>query len=119
MNQPNKGEQMKESSNAEAGEGRVQTKENIGQARTNPTQRGKKGVSQGLAGVRQAARRRKGERFTALLHHLTPKLLRDSFNALKREAAAGVDGVRWVEYEAGLEERVADLTSRVQRGAYR
>jgi RNA-directed DNA polymerase len=110
---------MVEDLNAEAGEGRAQTKENIGQNHTNPTQGGEKGVSQGLAGVRQTARERKGERFTALLHHLTPELLRSSFYALKREAAAGVDGVRWKEYETGLEDRLADLHSRVHRGAYR
>jgi RNA-directed DNA polymerase len=64
-------------------------------------------------------RKRKGERFTALLHHLTPKLLKDSFYALKREAAPGVDGVRWEEYETGLEDRIADLHSRVHGGVYR
>jgi RNA-directed DNA polymerase len=36
-------------------------------------------VSQGLGGVRQTARVRKQERFTALLHHLTIDLLRGSF----------------------------------------
>jgi RNA-directed DNA polymerase len=119
MNEPNKGEPSKEGLNAEAGEGRARTKESISQAHTNPTQGGKKGVFQGLAGVRQAAQARKGERFTALLHHLTRELLRASFYALKREAAAGVDGVRWKEYETGLEDRIADLHSRVHRGAYR
>jgi RNA-directed DNA polymerase len=94
---------MVEDLNAEVGEGRVQTEENIDQNHTNPTQGGAKGVSQGLAGVRQVARERKGERFTALLHHLTPELMRASFYSLKREAAAGVDGVRWREYETGLE----------------
>jgi group II intron reverse transcriptase/maturase len=119
VNQPNKGESPRGGLNTEAGEGRVRTEENTSQAHTNPTQGGKKGVSQGLAGVRQAARTRKGERLTALLHHLTPELLRASFYALKREAAAGVDGVRWREYEIGLEGRLADLHSRVHRGAYR
>ena len=119
MNEPNKRGLPRGSPNAEAWEGRVRTEENTSQAHTNPTQGGKKGVSQGLAGVRQAARARKGERFTALLHHLTPELLRASFYALKREAAAGVDGVKWREYETGLEGRVADLHSRVHRGAYR
>ena len=52
-------------------------------------------------------------------HHLTPELLRSSFYALKRQAAAGVDGVSWREYESGLEDRLVDLDSRVQRGAYR
>jgi retron-type reverse transcriptase len=75
-------------------------------------------VSQGLRGVQQAARARKQERFTALLHHLTVNLLRDSFYALKRQAAPGVDGVTWQEYEAGLEGRLADLHNRVHRGAY-
>ena len=76
-------------------------------------------MSKGLTGVRQAARAKKDERFTALLHHLTSELLRCSFYALKREAAAGVDGVRWKEYETELEGRIADLHSRVHRGAYR
>ena len=119
VNQPNKGSSPREELSAEAGEGRARTEENISQAHTNPTQGGKKVVSQGLAGVRQTARVRKGERFTALLHHVTMELMRDSFYALKREAAAGVDGIRWGEYESGLERRLADLHSRVHRRAYR
>src|SRR5215472_9387361 len=58
-------------------------------------------------------------RFTALLHHVTVDLLRDSFYALKREAAPGVDGVTWSEYEDGLEDRLADLHRRVHTGTYR
>jgi len=50
---------------------------------------------------------------------LTVGLLRESFYALKRKAAPGVDGVTWREYEAGLEDRLDDLHSRVHRGAYR
>src|SRR5438874_13493397 len=83
-----------------------------------PTQSGK-GMSQGLHGVRQAAKERKQERFTALLHHLSVGLLRDSFFALKRQAAPGVDGVTWQEYESGLEDRLVHLHGRVHRGAYR
>jgi RNA-directed DNA polymerase len=103
---------------AEIGEGRARAKENIAPSHTRPTQSGKR-VSQGLGGVRQAARERRRDRFTALLHHLSVDLLRDSFYALKRQAAPGVDGVRWKEYEAGLEGRLADLHSRIHRGAYR
>jgi len=54
-----------------------------------------------------------------LLHHLTVDLLRDSYYALQREAAPGVDGVRWAEYEDGLEPRLKDLHERVHRGSYR
>src|SRR5450631_3257097 len=113
MNQPNKEEQ----SSAEVGEGRARAKENIVQSNTSPTQSGER-VSQGLAGVRQAAKERRQERFTALLHHASVGLLRDSFYALKRQAAPGVDGMTWKEYETGLEDRIADLHSRVHRGAY-
>jgi group II intron reverse transcriptase/maturase len=76
-------------------------------------------VSQGLAGVRKAARENKKMKFTALLHHLTVDLLRESFYSLKRKAAPGVDGVTWQEYEAGREDRLVDLHRRVHRGAYR
>ena len=94
------------------------TEENIGQSRTRPAQEGK-GVSQGLAGVRKVAKERKQERFTTLLHHLTIDLLRGSYYALKKSAAPGVDGVRWREYEEGLEGRLADRKDRIHRGAYR
>jgi RNA-directed DNA polymerase len=114
VNQPNKTAQAV----AEAGEGRVQMKENTAQPHMLPTQRGK-GMSQGLDGVRKAARERRQERFTALLHHLNVDLLRDSFYALKRHASPGVDGMSWQEYEAGLEDRLVDLHGRVHRGAYR
>ena len=103
---------------AESEEGRPLIKENIRQPNTYPTQSGTR-VSQRLAGVRRAAREGKETKFTALLHHLTVELLRESFYALKRKAAPGVDGVRWQEYETGLEGRLVDLHRRVHRGAYR
>jgi RNA-directed DNA polymerase len=46
-------------------------------------------------------------------------LLRDSYYALKRQAAPGVDGVTWQEYETGLAGRLVDLHSWVHRGACR
>ncbi|HEX7423147.1 MAG TPA: hypothetical protein VF311_04560 [Terriglobales bacterium] len=70
--------------------GRARTKENVQKARAVPAQDGA-AASQGLKGVRQAARERKQERFTTLLPHLTVDLLRDSYHALKRDAAPGVD----------------------------
>jgi len=63
-------------------------KENIAQSLTLLTQSGK-GMSQRLDGVRKAAKERRQERFTTLLHHLDVDLLRDSFYALKRQASPG------------------------------
>jgi hypothetical protein len=115
---PVKQSNKEERSSAETGEGRAQTEENIDQSHMRPTQSGRR-MSQGLGGVRQAARKRKQERFTALLHHLNVGLIRESFYALKRQASPGVDGVTWQEYETGLEDRLVDLHNRVHRGAYR
>jgi RNA-directed DNA polymerase len=103
---------------AEAVEGRRQPKENDAQSDIQPTQRGER-VSQRLSGVRRVAREKKREQFTALLHHVTVNLLRGSFDALKKNAAPGVDGVTWRDYETGLEDRLTDLHSRVHRGTYR
>jgi RNA-directed DNA polymerase len=114
MNQSNKDRKL----SAENEEGRPLIKENAGQPNTHPTQSGER-VSQGLAGVRRAARVNKEMKFTALLHHLTVDLLRESFYSLKRKAAPGVDGVTWQEYEIGVEDRLVDLHGRVHRGAYR
>ena len=72
-----------------------------------------------LQRVRVVARRDRRARFTALLHHVTVDLLRESFYALKRHAAPGVDGLTWEQYEADLEERIPDLHRRVHLGTYR
>jgi RNA-directed DNA polymerase len=114
VNQPNKAEPLA----AEVGEERERTKENTSRSHMLSTQ-SEVSVSQGLRGVREAAKERKRERFTALLHHLSVDLLREGFYVLKRQAAPGVDGVTWREYEVGLEDRLIDLHSRVHRGAYR
>jgi len=76
-------------------------------------------MSSGLERVRERARREKKERFTTLLHHVDVDLLRDAFRWLKRDAAPGVDGLTWGEYEQDLESRLVDLHERVHRGAYR
>jgi RNA-directed DNA polymerase len=99
-------------------EGRPLTKENAEESIPNRTPSREIGPS-GLDRVRQAAKKDKQLRFTALLHHVTIALLRSSYYDLKRRAAAGVDGVTWQEYEVGLEGRLTDLHGRIHRGAYR
>jgi group II intron reverse transcriptase/maturase len=103
---------------AERGEGREPIKGNAHQTAATRTQ-SRTVASNGLAGVRRRARSDKRARFTALLHHVTVNLLRDSFLALKRQAAPGVDGITWEQYEVDLESRLRDLHGRVHRGAYR
>jgi group II intron reverse transcriptase/maturase len=103
---------------AETVERRAGTEGTAAQQNTHRTQIRAR-VTQALDRVRQAARQRKKERFTALLHHINADTLRLAFYALNRRAAAGVDGVTWEGYEADLEPRLEDLQRRVHRGAYR
>ncbi|SHJ31071.1 group II intron reverse transcriptase/maturase [Bradyrhizobium lablabi] len=103
---------------AEPVEPRAGAKGNARQQSTHRTQ-GRERVAQALERVRQAARQRKKERFTALLHHISIDCLRMAFFALKRDAASGVDGLTWPTYEADLDRNLTDLHERVHRGAYR
>ena len=114
----NKADVVSTTAAAEWVEPRAETKGNADQPHTRRTQ-SRDSVSPGLERVRQAARQRKGQAFTALLHHVTVDALRDAFLALKRRAAPGVDGVTWTDYESGLEDRLQNLHGRVHRGAYR
>jgi hypothetical protein len=103
---------------AEGMEGRRPAKENTAQA-TAPRTQSRISELGDLSGVRKVAREQKRTKFTALLHHVTVGLLRDSYYALKRDAAPGVDGLTWREYETELEPRLAKLHSRVHLGTYR
>ena len=81
-------------------------------------------ASNGLMAVRQAALRFKAQaegemRFSALLHHINVELLEQSYFALKRKAAPGIDGVSWQAYGEGLSESLKDLHQRIHRGSYR
>jgi RNA-directed DNA polymerase len=105
-------------SSAEGAEGRRPAKENTGQTTASQMQSWGNALD-GLDRVREAAKRDKRLRFTALLHHVSVALLSNSFYALKREAAPGVDGLTWQEYEKDLDKRLEDLHSRVHRGTYR
>ena len=107
-----------EQSAAESVERRTETKGNTDQQSTRRAQ-DRESVSQALARVRQAARSKKKEKFTSLLHHIDPAMLRTAFHALKRAAAPGVDGMTWEIYEKDLDSRIEDLHSRIQKGAYR
>ena len=107
-----------ERSAAELVEQRAGTKGNADQQSTCRAQ-DRESVSQALGRIRQAAKQRKKEKFTTLFHHISVELLRLSFFEIKKDAAPGVDGLTWQDYEAGLDRNIEDLHDRVQRGAYR
>src|ERR1700752_4547384 len=102
---------------AEPVERRAGTKGNADQQSTRRTQ-SRESVSQALERIREVARERKKEKFTALLHHINIDLLEESFYELKKNAAPGVDRLTWKDYEADLASNPRDLHDRVHRGAY-
>jgi RNA-directed DNA polymerase len=107
-----------ERSASEPAERRAGAKGNASQQSTDRAQN-RAPVSQALERIRQAAKERRTERFTALLHHITSEALAEAFGELKQDAAAGADGVTCQTYEADLERNLAGLHARVHRGAYR
>ena len=104
---------------AETVEGRGRAKGNLPERNALRTQ-GREGAPSALERVRKAARGNKRQRFTALLHHVyNVERLRTAFSALKREAAAGVDGETWRHYREDLESNLQNLSARLKQGAYR
>ena len=107
-----------EPSAAEPVEPRAETKGNAGQQSTHRAQ-SRTRVSQALDRIRRVAKARKKEKFTSLLHHINIDLLDAAFFKLKQEAAPGIDGLTWKDYERDLECKLKDLHARIHRGAYR
>jgi hypothetical protein len=103
---------------AEPVERRAGAKGNANQQSTDRAQN-RATVSQALERIRKVAKERKKERFIALFHHISNDLLDEAFYELKENAAAGVDGLTWRDYEQNLERNLEDLHARVHRGAYR
>lgn len=117
---PNKGQAYANASasTAEAVEGRGAAKGNAEESTAGRTPSRETELT-GLGRVRETARRNRRLKFTALLHHITPSLLVESFYDLNRKAATGVDGVSWRDYEQLLYGRVHELHREIHRGKYR
>src|SRR5262245_7302144 len=109
-----------------AGQPAAEEMEGRGPAKGNPLKQnaprtqGRAGAPSALERVRLAAARDRRMKFTALLHHIYDlTTLRAAYLALKREAAAGVDGETWRHYGEQLGDNLHDLSERLKRGAYR
>jgi RNA-directed DNA polymerase len=115
---PTKPPNNAEQSAAEVVEGRGPADGNAGQD-TPPRTQSRISADALLSRVRQAARKDRNARLTALLHHVSLERLRSAFYSLKKRASAGIDGVTWVQYACSLEKNLQDLHARLHRGAFR
>jgi RNA-directed DNA polymerase len=103
----------------EEAEGRGLAKGNLSQPNA-PRTLSRTSAPSALERVRQAAKKDKKARFTALLHHISNlEALRGAYLSLQREASPGVDGETWQHYGEQLERNLQDLSDRLKRGAYR
>lgn len=117
---PNNGKGAASAKPAEGMEGRGRAKGNARQQNTPRTQSRENGVPSALERIREAARRDKGMRFTALLHRVYDvQALKEAYFGLQRDAAPGVDGQTWRQYGENLEGNLQELSERLKRGAYR
>jgi len=128
MNGPGKSDRpvVPEKSPNNTGPPVAEGREGSGLAKGNPAQQNasrtpsRTDAPSALDRVRQAAKKDKQLRFTALLHHIYDRdTLRMAYFSLKKEAAPGVDGETWRHYGETLEDHLQDLSHRLQRGAYR
>jgi RNA-directed DNA polymerase len=104
---------------AEAMEGRGRPTGNPSSQTMHRTQ-GRERMQRAWKRVREAGRKDRKTRLTSLFHHITSvDALRDAYCRLNRQAAPGVDGVRWKQYGAELEANLQDLSARLKRGGYR
>jgi RNA-directed DNA polymerase len=105
---------------AEAVEGRRQAKGNAIAARMSRRSVRVYDMGTALDGIRQTAKGCRGARFTGLLHHIyAVERLEAAYLALKRDAAAGVDGQTWQSYGRDLQSNLLELSERLARGGYR
>jgi len=105
---------------AEVVEGRLRAKGNAVAARMSRRSSRVYDVGTALDGIRQTAKGRRGAKFAGLLHHIyAVERLRAAYFAVKRDAAAGVDGQTWQSYGQDLEANLLDLSDRLARGGYR
>jgi RNA-directed DNA polymerase len=116
---PNKGSRAKAKPTAEGMEGRRAPEGNPREGSRRRTQR-RESLKQDLERIRAVAKGDKRVRLTALWHHVyRVERLREAYEKVRKDAAAGVDGVTWESYGRGLEDKLQDLSERLRRGAYR
>jgi len=110
---PTKSPNNAEGPAAEAMEGRGLAKGNLPERNAFRTQ-GREDALSALERVRQAASRERKQQFTALFHHIYDvERLRAAFLAIKKDAAAGVDGETWEHYGENLEVNRKRLGNRI------
>src|SRR5436190_21504599 len=93
---------------ADGVEGRTVLKGNLTKGNMYRTQ-SRESMTTALGRVREAAKRDRTMRFTALLHHVAVERLTNAYGKLRKRAAVGVDGVTWDEYGQRLEENIREL----------
>ncbi len=92
----------------------------------NETAKGKKdgtplpeSLSTRLNRISETARQHPQFQFQNIAHHINVEMLEWGYRQLRKDAAAGVDGVTTKDYERNLQSNLEDLYKRLKEGRYR
>ena len=69
--------------------------------------------------IAELAQREPKLTLTTLAHHVDDVWMREAYRRIRKDAAAGVDGVTAAQYEADLEANLSGLLERFKSGRYR
>lgn len=72
-----------------------------------------------LSRIAELAKQDAGRKFYSIAHFLTKEALWGAFDGIRKDAAAGVDGVTYADYEEHLVENVGKLHEKLKSGTYR
>ena len=80
---------------------------------------GREVISTRQCKIAELARREPKLTLTTLAHHVDEQWMREAYRRVRKDAAAGVDGVTAAQYEADLEANLSGLLERFKSGRYR
>jgi RNA-directed DNA polymerase len=83
------------------------------------TQISEKYMSTELDRISELSRGNRQLKFLSIAHYLTQAALEEAFKSLRKDAAAGVDGVKYGEYQKEAGRKIQELNERVRRKQYR
>jgi len=69
--------------------------------------------------IAELAKADPGCKFCSIAHFLTPEALEEAFYSLRKDASAGVDNVRYRDYEEQARRKVQELHERLKNKTYR
>src|ERR1700691_2116310 len=76
-------------------------------------------MSTDIERIAKQARENREQKFDTIAHYLTPEALETAFNAMRKDASAGEDGITYGEYQKNAKGNIQALHERMCNKKYR